>query len=282
VGAGRRGLLLACEPAAGREVLRGLLRAEAAHRRRPQAVLASAEQWLGEELHAFFGVVDVGAQVLQFACRGAAVAYLCGTEFRVDELTGRHDDLGIALEGDETLLAASGDAEAADPETNLLEALGLHTGAMLRVDVGQLVRRVDEETLTLRLPGAPDACIGRTEEVAARSGLDEKGTYRLVAAVTEAVDNAERYAYEGRGDGMIEVRYLVTEDDLIVQVSDTGRGFDAAAAEPAFVDGGDLFRESGRGFQIMRRFADAVEVDSAAGRGTVVRLEKGRHRVDGN
>ncbi|MFW6108341.1 MAG: ATP-binding protein [bacterium] len=275
IGPGRRGVLFAAEPAAGREVLRALVRAEASHRSRPRPVLASVAAWLDEGLDAFFGVVDVAGRVLRFAASGRVTARLCGAGFGTDVLTGRHDDIGVAIEPSDRLLVASAGAAPTDPSGSLEDAENLRAGACLRVDVGALVRGLAEETMTLQAPCSPDDIIERSEAVAGEAGLDEGDTFRVATAVCEAVANAARHAYEGR-DGLIEVRYLQTPHDLLVEVRDTGRGFDLAATEPLTADAGDSERESGRGFLMMRGLMDAVEVDSAAGRGTTVRMEKGR------
>ena len=271
MGPGRRGVLFAAEPEAGRSVLRALFRVESERWARPQPVVASVEHRLGERLSAFYGVVDVPGRVLRFAGRGDVAARLCGGEV----LTGRDDAVGMAIEGGDRLVVASGDAEGVDPHGALADAAGLRQGARLVVDVGALVRGLEEDRLTLRPPCPPADYIERSEEVAGRVGFGEADAFRVTTAVAEAVQNAERHAY-GRGDGgLIEVRYLQTAGDLVVEVSDEGRGFDPAAAEPALVGEGDLFRESGRGFLMMRELMDAVEVDSASGRGTIVRMEKG-------
>jgi len=275
VGAGRRGVLLAAEPGAGRGVMRALFRAEAAHCARPRAVVERVAQWLGERLVAFFGVVDMAGRVLRFATRGGMVARLCGADLGTDALSGRHDDLGLAIDAADRLVVGSPDAAAADPEAGLGEAQALRAGALLRVDVGSVVRSLEEDTLTLRPPCSAEACIARTEEVAARAGLEATDTFRVVTAVAEAVHNAECHGYGGRDEGRIEVRYLQTPRDLLIQVRDSGCGFDAEAAEPALVGPGDLYRESGRGFLVMRRLMDAVDVESALGQGTTVRMEKG-------
>jgi len=276
VGPGRRGVLFAAEPAAGRAVLRALFRAESEHRTRPQPVVASVERRLGERLNVFFGVLDVTGRVLRFAGRGDVSARLCGgSPGAAEVLTGRDDEIGMAVEGTDRLVVASGGAEGVDPHGALEDAPALRIGASLRVDVGALVRGLEEDRLTLRPPCPPSDYIERCEEVAGRVGFDEADTFRVTTAVAEAVQNAERHAYAREESGLIEVRYLQTAGDLVVEVSDQGRGFDPAAAEPALVGGTDLFRESGRGFLMMRELMDAVEVDSAAGRGTTVRMEKG-------
>ena len=274
VGPGRRGILFAAEPAAGGEVLRALCRAEAAHRPKPRPVLASVEGWLGEGLTAFFGVVDVPGRVLRFATCGDVGTWLCGAGFGTDVLTGRHDDIGVAIESSDRLVVASAHAAPTDPGGRLDDAEHLRAGACLRVGIGTLVRSVEEETLTLRPPCSPADYIERSEEVAGQAGFDEADTFRVATAVAEAVQNAERHAYDD--GGFIHVRYLQTANDLMVEVSDTGRGFDPATADPVLVGATDLYRESGRGFLVMRQLMDAVEVDSASGRGTTVRMEKGR------
>lgn len=276
VGPGRRGVLFAAEPAAGRSVLRALFRCEGDRWARPQTVVASVERRLGERLSAFYGVVDVAGRVLRFAGRGDVAAQLYGASpSGADVLTGRHDDVGMAIEGNDRLVVASGDAEGVDPHGTLADAPGLRVGASLRVDLGAMVRGLEEERLTLRPPCPPADYIERSEEMASRMGFDEADAFRVTTAVAEAVQNAERHAFERGDDGLIEVRYLQTARDLVVEVSDGGRGFDPEAAEPALVGGTDLFRESGRGFLMMRELMDAVEIDSAAGRGTTVRMEKG-------
>ena len=73
---------------------------------------------------------------------------------------------------------------------------------------------------------------------------------------------------------------MLTPGELVVHVSDLGRGFDAGAADLPPVGADDLLRESGRGFLMMAHLMDAVEVESASDRGTTVRMEKGRSRGD--
>ena len=115
MGPGRRGILFAAEPSAGREVLRALCRAEVAHRDRPRPALAAVAQWLGESLAGFLGIVDIPGQVLRFATSGEVEARLCGGGLGSDVLTRRHDDVGVAIEASDRLVVASPGAEATDP-----------------------------------------------------------------------------------------------------------------------------------------------------------------------
>ena len=94
-------------------------------------------------------------------------------------------------------------------------------------------------------------------------------------AVSEAVTNAIVHGYAGKG-GVVRLRADCREDGMItVDVSDKGRGIAdiARARQPFFTTLGGEER-SGMGFTVMESFMDNVEVHSAPGKGTVVRLQK--------
>ncbi|MBP3410753.1 MAG: anti-sigma F factor [Clostridia bacterium] len=94
-------------------------------------------------------------------------------------------------------------------------------------------------------------------------------------AVSEAVTNAIVHGYGGKG-GIVRLRADCREDGMItVDVSDKGRGIAdiARARQPFFTTLGGEER-SGMGFTVMESFMDNVEVHSAPGKGTVVRLQK--------
>ena len=94
-------------------------------------------------------------------------------------------------------------------------------------------------------------------------------------AVSEAVTNAVVHGYGGEGG---EVRLLAAyseEGVLEVKVIDRGRGIEdvAQAMQPFFTTApGD--DRSGMGFTVMESFMDDVQVHSAPGQGTVVRMSK--------
>ena len=94
-------------------------------------------------------------------------------------------------------------------------------------------------------------------------------------AVSEAVTNAIVHGY-GRRGGVVRLRASCREDGLmIIDVSDRGCGIEniARAREPFFTTGSAEER-SGMGFTVMESFMDRVEVQSAPGHGTTVRLVK--------
>lgn len=99
-------------------------------------------------------------------------------------------------------------------------------------------------------------------------------------AVSEAVTNAIIHGYEGR----IETVTLVCRtqgQQLLVEVRDYGKGIPdvALAMEPLYTTKAECDR-AGMGFAFMEAFMDEVTVDSAPGRGTIVRMSKriGRER----
>lgn len=94
-------------------------------------------------------------------------------------------------------------------------------------------------------------------------------------AVSEAVTNAIVHGYCGQ-TGVVRMRASCREDGLmVIDVCDKGCGIAdiARAREPFFTTAGGEER-SGMGFTVMESFMDRVEVQSAPGHGTTVRLVK--------
>ena len=94
-------------------------------------------------------------------------------------------------------------------------------------------------------------------------------------AVSEAVTNAivHGYAHES---GTVRLIAVCSEDGLItIDVADQGCGIEdiSRAREPFFTTLSGEER-SGMGFTVMESFMDSVEVKSAPGKGTTVRLTK--------
>lgn len=94
-------------------------------------------------------------------------------------------------------------------------------------------------------------------------------------AVSEAVTNAIVHGYRG-ARGTVRLRACYDEaGELRIDVSDRGCGIRdvARAREPFFTTSPDEER-SGMGFTVMESFMDSLDVRSAEGRGTTVRLTK--------
>ena len=96
----------------------------------------------------------------------------------------------------------------------------------------------------------------------------------LKTAVSEAVTNAIIHGYE-KEEGMVHMKLTIKGRELSVEVRDEGVGIADVkkAMEPLYTSKPSRER-SGMGFSFMEAFMDEVWVDSAPGRGTVVRMVK--------
>lgn len=96
-------------------------------------------------------------------------------------------------------------------------------------------------------------------------------------AVSEAVTNSIIHAYEKECGAESEVEMICEQDgrDMIVIISDTGKGIDdvAKAMEPLYTSKPQEER-SGMGFSFMEAFMNEVKVESKPGRGTKVTMRK--------
>lgn len=94
----------------------------------------------------------------------------------------------------------------------------------------------------------------------------------IKVATSEAVSNAVIHAYPGV-QGTIRITATLRDRELDMVVEDQGRGIGDVekAKEPSFSTQPDRM---GLGFVFMDSFMDLLEVDSAIGRGTRVRMVK--------
>ena len=110
---------------------------------------------------------------------------------------------------------------------------------------------------------------------AQQSGLNERDIYDVQMAVDEAVTNSIQHAYHGRTNGHIEIRCERRADDLIVEIVDGGKPFDASKV-PTPRTRGPLSRRSigGLGVFFMKKLMDEVEFTNLAEGGNRVRMVK--------
>ena len=96
----------------------------------------------------------------------------------------------------------------------------------------------------------------------------------IKTAVSEAVTNSIVHGYEGMV-GYITLECEFDETSVYIEISDCGRGISdiALARQPLYTSRPELER-SGMGFTVMETFMDTVEVSSALGLGTTVRMTK--------
>lgn len=96
----------------------------------------------------------------------------------------------------------------------------------------------------------------------------------IKTAVSEAVTNCIIHGYENR-IGIVKIYGKLTEDEIIIQITDTGKGIEniEIAKEPLYTTKPNLER-SGMGFTIMESFMDTVDIESIVGLGTKVTMSK--------
>jgi len=103
--------------------------------------------------------------------------------------------------------------------------------------------------------------------------LDELTDIKTV--ISEAVTNAIIHGYEGRTDGVITISAVIRNDTVHIEVRDEGRGIEDVeqARQPLYTSKPELER-SGMGFTIIENFMDEMDIESAIGKGTTVRMAK--------
>lgn len=96
----------------------------------------------------------------------------------------------------------------------------------------------------------------------------------IKTAVSEAVTNAVVHGYDGKG-GLVEIQAEINESWLEIEIEDEGIGIDdvAQAMEPLYTSRPEE-NHAGMGFSFMEAFMNDLEVTSAPGQGTKVRMRK--------
>jgi serine/threonine-protein kinase RsbW len=93
-------------------------------------------------------------------------------------------------------------------------------------------------------------------------------------ALTEACTNSVQHAYDG-GDGIVEIVYELHQDRLVVEVSDSGEGFQPSnATRQDFEE----LAEGGLGIAIIQALTDELEIGDRNGGGSRLRFVK--HLLD--
>jgi len=110
-------------------------------------------------------------------------------------------------------------------------------------------------------------------EQARVDSFDKEAIVEIALAVSEAVSNIVRHAYEGRSDGRIEATLTVDDTALTLRLRDYGRKFD-----PDTYQAPDLSNASvgGYGIYLMRTVMDEVRYETGHAEGTGLTLVKKR------
>ncbi len=96
----------------------------------------------------------------------------------------------------------------------------------------------------------------------------------IKTAVSEAVTNAIIHGYEEKR-GSVELFCAYRENKVYIEIADSGSGIEniTLAREPLYTSKPEMER-SGMGFTIMETFMDQIHIQSEAGKGTRIFMEK--------
>lgn len=97
----------------------------------------------------------------------------------------------------------------------------------------------------------------------------------IKTVVSEAVTNSIIHGYDNRPDGVVTISAQIEEETVFITVEDQGAGIEDLdlAKQPLYTSKPELER-SGMGFTIMENFMDEIEVTTALGTGTTIRMKK--------
>jgi serine/threonine-protein kinase RsbW len=107
--------------------------------------------------------------------------------------------------------------------------------------------------------------------LAQEAGADEDVVAALELALTEALSNIVRHAYDGDPGQEIDLALVITETWVEVSVRDRGRPFDEAAYRPPDPEHPG---EGGYGVQLISDVMDHVNRTSLDGGGTLLEMRK--------
>jgi stage II sporulation protein AB (anti-sigma F factor) len=97
----------------------------------------------------------------------------------------------------------------------------------------------------------------------------------IKTVVSEAVTNAIIHGYDENPNGVVRISVAIEDGIVELLIEDEGKGIDDVeqAMQPLYTSKPELER-SGMGFTIMENFMDSLEVATAVGKGTKIRLTK--------
>ena len=95
--------------------------------------------------------------------------------------------------------------------------------------------------------------------VAEASGFGEDECYRIGMAVREGVINAFHYGNQEKAEKKIHLAIDLTQDKMVIKVTDEGKGFQLKDVPDPLVEE-NLLSTSGRGIFLMRAFMDEFDV----------------------
>ena len=129
-------------------------------------------------------------------------------------------------------------------------------------------------TVELTIPVLPDMELLATQTsaaVAKHMNLDEEKTAEINMALSEACINALEHS---GSESEIEIHFKISKDSLIIQVTDSGKGFDKSKVDiPNIEEKISSDYKRGWGLKLIEELMDTVKFDSSK-EGTTVTMTK--------
>ena len=129
-------------------------------------------------------------------------------------------------------------------------------------------------TVELTIPVMPDMELLATQTsaaVAKHMNLDDEKTAEINMALSEACINAFEHS---ESTSEIEIHFRISDDSLVIQVTDSGKGFDKSKVDiPNIEEKISSNYKRGWGLKLIEELMDTVKFDSS-GEGTTVTMTK--------
>ena len=116
----------------------------------------------------------------------------------------------------------------------------------------------DIPSLEDRIPDAAE----RVARFGARAGCDKEACFQVQVMVAEALNNIVCHGLREDADGSIEIHCGIVEAGLEIRIRDHGLPLDRLPSSPL----PEALAEHGRGWPIIREWADSIEYRSTPGR----------------
>jgi len=114
-----------------------------------------------------------------------------------------------------------------------------------------------------------EAAVTEILDAMVRMGFDESSAFAVRLSVEEAINNGFRHGNKSNPDKVVRLEWRATPEQVELQVSDEGEGFDPGAVPDPTAEE-NLEIPSGRGLMLMRAYMSKVEYVQP---GNVVRME---------
>ncbi len=123
--------------------------------------------------------------------------------------------------------------------------------------------------------------IGKISEILANQLHSYRGDRETLAqhvnvVLTEALVNAIRHANADNPDDEVQIKIIITEHEIILQVFDHGQGFNIEDIPKGLEESQETLDEHGRGLFIMRSLMDSVNYYKVEG-GNMLEMRKRLH-----